>query len=136
MKDHRFPPHFIVKNGIHGLGVFTTEPVKKGQVLFKMKGDILDYPTRTSIQVGKNKHIEDEIGAHINHSCSPSAKVVKKDMMFVSLRDIDVDEEITFDYNKNEDALSNPFYCECCNKAIVGKKKLPHLKTIVSSEQS
>lgn len=121
MKHCFFPPHFVVKDGIHGVGVFTTTSVKSGETLFKLKGPIIENPTRTSVQIGKNKHIEDKLAGFMNHNCHPSAKVDRKTQSFVSLKDLKSGEEITFNYNKNEDFLANPFTCECCNKFICGK---------------
>jgi hypothetical protein len=116
-------PHsqFIIKEGIHGIGVFTTIAFKKGEVLFTMEGPLLDKPTRTSVQVGKNKHIEDITAGCINHSCTPNAIIDQKIQSFISIRDIHVGEEISFDYNQNEDILASPFVCACCGKEIFGK---------------
>ncbi len=115
------PPHFVLKKGIHGMGVFTTIDIKKGDILFQLTGEILDHPTRTSVEIGKDKHIEDEIGGHINHSCEPNTRVAKKIQSFVSLRNIRQGEEITFDYNENETELAVPFVCECCGKKVLGR---------------
>ncbi|TAK74858.1 MAG: SET domain-containing protein [Gammaproteobacteria bacterium] len=123
MKYRRFSPHFVIKDGIHGLGVFTTADIKKGKVLFKLKGTILDHPTRTSVQVGKYQHIEDIIGAHVNHCCQPNTKVYKRSHVFKSSRNIKKGEELTFDYSKNEASLAAPFRCECCGKKVTGQKK-------------
>lgn len=121
---------FIIKNGIQGSGVFTTVDFKKGEALFELTGEILDHPTRTSIQIGKTKHVEDSIGIHVNHNCLANAKLNRKTATFISLRDIKNGEEITFNYNENEDVLANPFICQCCGKKIVGKK-LSSIKTPV-----
>lgn len=123
MESHYFKPKFILKEGIHGQGIFTTVKISKGEILFEMNGDIINQPTRTSIQIGKNKHIEDDIGAHVNHNCMANAKIIRKNRTFISLRDIEPNEEITFDYNKNEDSISAPFTCHCCQKEIRGKLK-------------
>lgn len=122
MKPAFFSSRLIFKNGIEGCGVFVTENIKKGQVIFKMKGEIIKHPTRTSVQIGKNEHIEDEIAGRVNHNCHPNAKVNRKTQSFVSLRNIKKGEEITFNYNDNEDLMATPFICHCCNKLIAGKK--------------
>lgn len=119
-----FPPYFVIKDGIHGVGVFTIKPFKAGDTLFKLKGNILANPTRTSIQIGKKQHIEDEIGGHVNHSCMPNCFVDQKKKILVCLRDIAIGEEIMFDYNANEDSLAEPFQCECCHKTIYGRNTL------------
>jgi SET domain-containing protein len=124
MKYRRFAPHFVRKKGIEGAGIFTTKAVAKGKVLFKMHGKILTRPTRTSVEIGRNRHIEDRIAGFINHSCTPNAKVLKKYKSFVSIVKIKKGDEITFDYNKNESKLAAPFRCRCCHRKIIGKKAL------------
>jgi len=121
METPIFKPKFILKDGVQGNGIFTTVKIKKGDILFEMSGEIIARPTQTSIQIGKNKHIEDDIGVHVNHHCKPNSKVNRKNRTFISLRDIEPGEEITFDYNQNEDFLAVPFACHCCNRKILGK---------------
>ena len=122
MAQRNFPPHFIVKTGIHGLGVFSKDSFKPGDSLFRMKGELLKSPTRTSVQIGDNLHIEDELAGFINHSCVPNAIIDKETHSFVALKDIAPEDEIVFDYNMNEDILASPFVCECCERKIMGKK--------------
>lgn len=89
-------------------------------VIYTLSGTILNQPTKTSIQISKNEHIEDELGQYINHNCNPNVKIVDK--YVISLKQISDGDSITFNYNDSEDKLSNPFICNCCNKEIIGKK--------------
>lgn len=89
--------------------------------VYKLKGKIVNKPTRTSIKIGINKHIEDVWGQYINHSCNPSV-IVKNDTL-ISVKEIRNGDFITFDYNESEENMSNPFYCNCCNKLITGQIK-------------
>jgi SET domain-containing protein len=125
MKQNAIPPQFEIKKGIHGVGVFAKSDIRRGTILFKLSGKIIDEPTRTSVQVGENKHVENILAGHMNHSCTPNAKVYKRLMALISLSDIKEGDEITFDYNDNEDVLAAPFICECCGKKICGKIKTP-----------
>jgi SET domain-containing protein len=111
----------VVKNGIQGRGVFTTRKINKNTIIFKMHGDFIDKPTQTSVQIGEALHIEDDLAGLVNHSCSPTAKVDRQLHAFISLRDIEEGEEITFDYTVNESNLAVPFVCRCCKKMIRGK---------------
>ena len=113
---------FIVKEGIQGAGVFATKEYQPGEVLFRMQGEMLSQPTRTSIQVGMHRHVEDKVGVHVNHHCQPNARVNQKMMTMVALKAIKAGEEITFDYNQNEDYLANPFVCRCCERLMEGKR--------------
>jgi len=121
MKKQSIPENFEIKVGIHGVGAFVKKNFKAGEVLFIMKGEIIAKPTRTSVQVGDHEHIEDNLAGHINHSCTPNARVLRQAREFISLRDIQKGEEIMFNYNDNEDALASPFVCVCCGNTIKGK---------------
>lgn len=134
MIEKRIPARFEVKVGIHGVGVFTKVDIKKGSVLFKLRGCIITQPTRTSVQLGKNRHVENVLAGHLNHNCHPNAKVNRKMHYFVSTRDIKKGEEITFNYNDNEEKMAAPFKCECCGRMIKGKSfPLTEKKTDVAT---
>ena len=107
-----------VENGYGG--VFAKEDFHIGESVYDLsRGDVVHAPSRTSIQMRPQIHIEDEVGQYINHSCSPSCKI---DGLFVkAITDIKAGDEITFDYNSNEDAMATPFKCACCGKMIKGK---------------
>ena len=102
-------------------GVYAQADLGEGWIVCDLlaNGKLTLEPTRTSIQVNEALHVEDEIGGCINHSCQPSCKVTT--FFVIALRDIKKGEEITFDYNQNEDTLANPFECSCCGKTIRGK---------------
>lgn len=121
MKNNLFAPKFELKTGIDGQGIFAATGFKEGETLFKMRGQVSSIPTRTSVQVGVKQHIEDRIASHINHSCKPNTVVDRESRTFVATRPIKKGEEITFDYNKNEDVMACPFVCRCCNKQVSGK---------------
>lgn len=112
---------FIIKNGMAGLGVFASEDISKNEVLFFLSGNTVSKASRTSIQIGNGVHVENELGALVNHNCKANASVDKKKKALVSIRDIKKGEEITFNYNESEDKLSAPFICGCCGKLINGK---------------
>lgn len=117
---HNNKSQFIIKNGINGLGLFSSKDVKKGEVLFELIGPIISEPTRTSIQLQENLHVENELGSLVNHSCNANATVDRSLKAIVSIRHIEAGEEITFNYNENEDALASPFVCRCCGNVIQG----------------
>lgn|SRR3990167_3346869 len=111
----------VVKNGIQGKGVFATRKINKNTIIFKMHGEVIANPTQTSVQIGEQLHIEDALAGLVNHSCTPTAYVDRQMHALVSLRDIEENEEITFNYSVNEDHLAIPFTCSCCGNDICGK---------------
>jgi SET domain-containing protein len=96
----------------HGNSVFP------GEVLYYLKGPVESEPTRTSIQIGPNKHIEDIWGQYINHNCDPNIKIIDNNL--VTLKEINDGDDITFDYNVSEENMASPFVCNCCGKLING----------------
>lgn len=120
---------------INGMkGVITTVDVKAGSIVYEFRGKAISNPTRTSVQIG-DKHVEDDIVAYVNHSCTPNVKVDDMNYndwnmfgtyAFVSTRNIVADEEITFDYNSTEDQVVHPFECSCHGTLIRGKNYVEH----------
>ncbi len=101
-------------------GLFANKNYRKGELIFLLQGQIKSTPTRTSIQISKHEHIEDDFGKYINHHCNPSAKIEYKGKV-VANRAINKDEEITIDYCISEDIMVSPFVCKYCGKLISGK---------------
>ena len=102
-------------------GAFTRTGFNKGQILLDLSvGLLVRDPSRTSIQIHDGFHIEHEVAACINHACDPSCKIGS--LSVIALRDLKENEEVTFNYNENEDVLTNPFECKCCGKKILGRK--------------
>jgi hypothetical protein len=97
------------------------EEILKNNLIFTLEGQILNKPTRTSIQIDENgmKHINDEYGQYMNHSCDPTCYI--KDESVYSSKNIKKGTSLTFNYNVSENVMSNSFNCNCCNKLISGK---------------
>jgi len=104
-----------------GNGLFATKYYKKGEVIHVLCGTILNYPTKYSIHIGNNQHIEDFYGISINHSFEPSVLICGKNV--VAKNDIQCGDEITFDYNESEISMSAPFYTEY-GEYICGKNDM------------
>ena len=105
-----------------GRGLYTKKEYKKEGIVLYIEGNYLPYPTRTSIQIG-DQHLEHYEGGHVNHHCDPNTKVIVPNFtspFLVAIKDIGLDEEITFDYESTEEELVSPFKCECHGKLIVG----------------
>ena len=88
-------------------GVYATKSYLSGEVIRHLSGTLLLAPTRESIHIGYNMHVEDEIGKYINHSFNPNTRI---DMnRVIAIKHIRPFEEITFNYNVSETQMSNPF---------------------------
>jgi hypothetical protein len=120
----------VVHSKIHGYGVIATRPFKKGEVL--CHGDGVLYledaefdDTYALILPGEDSGRGDVLfwdlacqTRWINHSCEPNSEVCStwdhdQDTLrawWVALRDIEVGEELTYDYAFNAD-VAEPCAC-------------------------
>lgn len=100
------------------LGLFATKTYSKDSTIFILKGHITDVPTRESIRVTENIHITDPRGTYMNHSFEPSCQIDMNHV--VALRDIEVGDELNFNYNDNEVDMKCPFTVD--DVEVSGKK--------------
>ena len=93
---------------VKGEGLVATKFYEKDSVVLVLKGEILDKPTRFSIEIGENKHIVDKYGIYINHSFTPNTVIKGNEV--IALKNIYEDDEITYNYNVFETTMVCPFY--------------------------
>ena len=96
-------------------GLFATKKYTKGEKVHTLIGEIYDKPTRETIRIGYGRHIYDNYGIFINHSFNPNIEIYENEI--IALHDINIDDELVFNYNENEGTMANPFYV---NGVIVG----------------
>ena len=126
-----------------GGGLYTREPIKRGEVVASFDGLIYQwgYTVETlsndpplyirdhAIQFGPgiSRDSAAGLGRYANHSCSPNCGI-KELFNIVAMVDIPVDTEITWDYAMTE---NNDWFmtCSCgsprCRKLITGYRNLP-----------
>lgn len=108
----------------------TTTAIPEGTVLFRIEGYETRTPTKYSLQVGKDLHL-DQRGArdatdrvrrfywrYMNHACSPTTRIL--DRQVIAVREIAALEGVTFDYNTTEYDMAEPFACRCGSAHCVG----------------
>lgn len=101
----------IHDTGKYGLGVFALEKIRKGTVIWILDGEIISFDESIrriksgeeeqtdSLQVGLELDMDlDELSRTFNHSCCPNSGL-RKTSELIALRDINVGEEITYDYS-------------------------------------
>lgn len=103
--------------------------IAAGTEIFRLVGRETRVPTRYSIQVGPEMHLDsDDLATdaerirerywmYLNHSCEPSAWVTG--LAVVALKDIAAGEGVTFDYNATEWDMAEPFDCHCGSELCV-----------------
>ncbi len=119
--------HIIKETGNKGKGLYSRQKYSSGNIVLALEGNYFPNPTRTSIQLTNEKHVESWEGGHVNHHCLPNTKVVvEQGELFsigylVAIQDIEIGEQITFDYETTETEMAEPFKCSCHGRWIRGK---------------
>lgn len=135
----------VSESGVHGKGVFAIRPLRAGDTVLEYKGEIITWkealrrhphdpaqPNHTFYFHLDDGHVID--GKHkgnsakwINHSCAPNLEAEQDgDRVFLqALRDIDIGEELFFDYGLIIDARLTPklkkeYACWCGADACRG----------------
>lgn len=121
------------------LRVVATRPFRAGEPILRLEGDLVDRPDRHSLQVEDDRHLvvppatgvpwnpEHYPWRFLNHSCAPNAGIRGREV--IALRDIQLLEQITFDYNTTEYDMAEPFVCRCgtCGgRQVAGFRHLAH----------
>jgi uncharacterized protein len=119
-----------IKRSKTGLGLYTLEPINKGEFIIEYIGPILNLKEANKkggkylFETNKNRFIEGSSrtnkARYINHSCKPNCEVdIKRGRILIfSKRKIDSGEELNYDYEKEYfDEYIKPFGCKCikCN---------------------
>ena len=135
MKSYRNPKTAVGPSRIHGRGAYTTAPITRGEIVAVRGGSVVRYDEALrrdatlggfSMQVDEGlflcpdilQDVED-VAVFINHSCDPNVGI-RGQISFVALRDINVDEELTFDYAMNT-SIPYVFDCACGSQQCRGK---------------
>jgi len=112
-----------------GRGLFALSKFKKDEVIEEYDGPMLryDYELWTPeledhvIQCGVNVwRATDGLAQFINHSCDPNCGVRGR-FQFVAMRDIEVGEELTYDYEMTENHPEWHMQCRCGKPICRGK---------------
>lgn len=126
----------VRESNIQGIGTFAKESIRKGEVVFIKGGHIVKGEEMfTSSQINSylplgnnyfmaaiNKDEEKDVKLYVNHSCNPNCGL-RGDIVFVAMKDIEANEELTFDYAFVDDE-DYKIECSCgtenCRKTITG----------------
>ncbi len=118
-----------------GEGIFATRSFKAREtVMVGIIEKVLDGNHSHASQTGENKYVLHAGSiSKVNHSCNPNCGISVNETGahdFVAMRDINVNQEITFDYAmRNYGVNYFPKQCMCgskgCRGKITGWKDLP-----------
>jgi hypothetical protein len=131
------PPLEVRKSRIHGVGLFTTRDVKKGERIIPLDGNLYELTDEESARpeydnwfgVGMFLFVEptNEL-VYINHSCKPSTGL-DEEFWITAMRDIPKGGEVTFDYAINERVMLWHMRCRCreenCREFVSAVQTIP-----------
>lgn len=122
----------------HHRRLVASRPVPQGTRLFRIEGNEVGQPTKYSVQVGPDLHIDQDCAKdefdvvrgyfwrYLDHACEPTVMIRERDV--IAVRDIEAGEAVTFHYCTTEYDMATPFPCHCgatrCLGTIRGAKHL------------
>ena len=124
---HDGPPLFRIGRSRTGLGLFATEPIRKGTYIVEYLGPLLTNQqcderrdNRYWFEVNSRWTIDgarrSNVARYINHSCRPNADPMIRDrrIWIKAIKNIGPGDEITYDYGKDHfNAYIKPHGCQC-----------------------
>ncbi|MEK7540119.1 MAG: SET domain-containing protein-lysine N-methyltransferase [Patescibacteria group bacterium] len=127
----------IKPSPIGGKGIFTQKEIQPNQIVFRLEGPTIQYPTEpdwhtqpNALQVGPNTWkipLTGNVWKYINHSCKPNAGLRGRSNV-VAMRPIFPGEEVTIDYSITESGHNWHMRCRCglpeCRRVIKGAQYL------------
>lgn len=136
LKEKDQKDKLVVKKSIAGLGLFATEPIKKGSFIIEYKGPLLtqDEADRKGglylFALGKEWTIDgtarSNMARYINHSCiGTNCEPIQyaKHVKIKAKRNIKVGEELFYDYGKEYFDEYLKEHCRCAKHGKVSKKQ-------------
>lgn len=138
-----------------GLGLFATQPIKKGVKIIRYFGPLLDsknekhdaIENKYLFQISKrwtvDGSIRKNIARYINHACKPNAEsdvnATKKRITIRSIKKIEPGEEINYDYGTEYfKEYLKPIGCKCdaCEKKRTKKKAEARAEKLKAKEKA
>lgn len=118
------------KDEITGKGVVTFRSWRKGDVLARMSGEVVNEIRQHTLQISPTEHNYDPyFSGYFLHSCEPNISLDMENMLVIALADIPANSWLYMDYAETEDYLFKIFPCGCntpsCRGLVTGRLQLP-----------
>lgn len=138
-----------------GLGLFATQPIKKGTKIIRYFGPMLDchkekddaIENKYLFQISKRWTVDGSVRAnvarYINHACKPNAEsdvsVKKRKIIIRAIKNIEPGQEINYDYGTEYfKEYLKPIGCKCsaCEKKRAKKKAEARAEKLKAKEKA
>jgi hypothetical protein len=138
-----------------GLGLFATQPIKKGTKIIRYFGPMLDchkekddaVENKYLFQISKRWTVDGSVRAntarYINHACKPNAEsdvsVKKRKIIIRAIKNIEPGQEINYDYGTEYyKEYLKPIGCKCdsCEKKRAKKKLEARAEKLKAKEKA
>ena len=141
----------VRSSDIHAAGVYTTTPIKKDTLVVEYTGPLVsqeradelykDRPFTYLFGLEDDRIIDGHgLAAFVNHCCEPNCETDEIDgrIWIVALRDIEVGEELTYDYCLFDGEEDDPAPCYCgakgCRGTMYTEEELERQKKLKKKE--
>ena len=119
----------VFKDEASGKGVICYRAFKRGEVIAKMSGKVINEIRQHTLQIDAERHLYDtHFSGYFLHSCAPNISLDMDKMTVTALDDIPANSYLYMDYAETEDHLFKQFPCSCgassCRGWVGGKKDM------------
>lgn len=137
--DPLFPKHsdfaVVFKDEMAGRGVIARRAFKKGEVIARMAGHVVNEIRQHTLQLTPETHLFDPyFSGYFLHCCSPNISLNMTDLTVTALENIAADTFLSMDYAETEDVLFKQFPCSCgaanCRGWITGRKEMVNAEAL------
>lgn len=133
------------RSSIHGLGVYVIEPIRAGETIAEVLGERISSAESDRRYQDKDTEaghtfmfyvdedtvidcgVDGNVARFVNHSCDPNCEAVDDDgrIFLEALRDIQVGEELVYDYRLTWESGDDPedlkvYLCRCGSQSCRG----------------
>jgi hypothetical protein len=111
--------NILIDNATKQKSLHSSQTFKRGELIAIFSAaSTLAEPTYLTVQIDIDKHItlEPSYLQYVNHSCNPNVFFNTTTFQFLALKNIEVDEELTFFYPSTEWDMAQSFQCNCGNE--------------------
>lgn len=119
----------VFKDDASGKGVICYRDFKRGEIIARMSGEVINVIRQHTLQITSDEHLFDPyFSGYFLHSCEPNISLDMKNLTVTAVQDIKANSYLYMDYAETEDYLFKQFPCSCgsvyCRGWIAGKKDI------------